>query len=234
MCFYCDQKYVPGHKCSGQMYSLVVLADDSDDDSQDSDVEEEELEELPENPQISLNAMHGVQTYRTMRVKGTVGKHTIHILVDCGSTHNFVDISVAKKLGCQIVKTCPLAVTVGDGYNVASTSACKQFKWQLQGIEFCSDVMLLPLGGCEMVLGIQWLSTLGDMKCNFKKMRMEFVYNKRKMVLRGTPKSTLEWMPNNKPNKIVKHCSQSQLNSMQYFVFPCEEVRLISLESLQA
>ena len=212
---------------------MVVLADDSDDDSQDSDVEEEELEELPENPHISLNAMHGVQTYRTMRVKGTVGKHAIHILVDCGSTHNFVDISVAKKLGCQIVKTCPLAVTVGDGYNVASTSACKQFKWQLQGIEFCSDVMLLPLGGCEMVLGIQWLSTLGDMKCNFNKLRMEFVYNKRKMVLRGTPKSTLEWMPNNKQNKIVKHCSsKSHLNSI--CVFPCEEVRLMSLEGLQA
>ncbi|GJU46257.1 retrotransposable element Tf2 [Tanacetum coccineum] len=25
-CFYCDQKYVPGHKCSGQMFVLEVLA----------------------------------------------------------------------------------------------------------------------------------------------------------------------------------------------------------------
>nr|GEV07607.1 RNA-directed DNA polymerase, eukaryota [Tanacetum cinerariifolium] len=30
------------------------------------------------------------------------------------------------------------------------------------------DVMLLPLRGCEMVLGIQWLSTLGTIEWNFK------------------------------------------------------------------
>ncbi|GJV72837.1 retrotransposon protein, putative, unclassified [Tanacetum coccineum] len=32
-------------------------------------------------------------------------------------------------------------------------SECKQFHWKLQGVDFWSDVMLLPLGGCEMVLG---------------------------------------------------------------------------------
>ena len=26
-CFYCDQKYSPGHKCSGQMYSLEVISE---------------------------------------------------------------------------------------------------------------------------------------------------------------------------------------------------------------
>nr|GEY22435.1 putative nucleotidyltransferase, ribonuclease H [Tanacetum cinerariifolium] len=26
LCFYCDQKYSPGHKCSGQMYSLEIMA----------------------------------------------------------------------------------------------------------------------------------------------------------------------------------------------------------------
>ena len=58
--------------------------------------------------------------------------------------------------------------------------------------------MLLPLGGYEMVLGIIWLSTFGNIKCNFKDLRMEFVYNQKKMVLRGTPKSNLEWMSTNK------------------------------------
>ncbi|GJU70325.1 hypothetical protein Tco_1256584 [Tanacetum coccineum] len=40
------------------------------------------------------------------------------------------------------------------------------FEWQLQG-ETYIDMMILPLGGCEMVLGIQWSTTLGDIKCNF-------------------------------------------------------------------
>ncbi|GJV55960.1 retrotransposon-related protein [Tanacetum coccineum] len=234
LCFYCDQKYTPGHKCSGQMYSLEVLAMDNDE-SLDSDMEclgEVNVEEIPEVPQISLNAMNGVQNYRTMRVKGTVGKHIIHILVDCGSTHNFVDITAAKKLGCSIKSTCPLAVTVGDGYNIATTSKCKQFHWQLQGVDFCSDVMLLPLSGCEMVLGIQWLATLGDIKCNFKELRMEFMYQSKKMVLRGTPKSNLEWMPNNKQLKMDRQGKQPEFSSMQLCVFPCAEVSLMRLEGL--
>ncbi|GKB66889.1 hypothetical protein Tco_0928301 [Tanacetum coccineum] len=31
LCFYYDQKYTPGHKCSGQLYSLVVLAYEEDE-----------------------------------------------------------------------------------------------------------------------------------------------------------------------------------------------------------
>ena len=54
--------------------------------------------------------------------------------------------------------------------------------------------MLLPLGGCDMVLGMQWLSTLGEMRCNFLDLRMSFVYNGRIFNLRGSTKTTVEWM----------------------------------------
>ncbi|GJU07857.1 glycoside hydrolase, catalytic domain-containing protein [Tanacetum coccineum] len=76
--------------------------------------------------------------------------------------------TVAKKLGCYIKSTCPFSVTMGDGYNIVTTSECKQFHWHLQGVDFCSGVMFLPLGGCEMVLGIKCLSTLGDIKTRRK------------------------------------------------------------------
>ncbi|GKF38821.1 hypothetical protein Tco_0118882 [Tanacetum coccineum] len=29
-CFFCDQRYVPGHKCSGQLYALEVVVNDMD------------------------------------------------------------------------------------------------------------------------------------------------------------------------------------------------------------
>ena len=140
---------------------MVVPESDETEEFMECLEQEEEIEEIVREPQISLNALTGVHNYRTMRIKGTVGKHKIHILVDSGSTHNFVDVNVAKKLGCKIISTCPLAITVGDGYKTASNSVCKNFKWQLHGVESCSDVMLLKLGGCEMVLGIQWLEALG-------------------------------------------------------------------------
>ncbi|GJW89610.1 retrovirus-related pol polyprotein from transposon TNT 1-94 [Tanacetum coccineum] len=100
-----------------------------------------------------------------MRVTAKVGKHELHILVDCGSTHNFLDDSVAKKIDCQPKTTCRLDVTVGGGKQLISNSECKGFMWRIKGETFVADMIILPLEGCEMVLGIQWLATLGDIKC---------------------------------------------------------------------
>ncbi|GJV17836.1 reverse transcriptase [Tanacetum coccineum] len=131
LCFYCDQKYTLGHECSGQLYSLVFLADEEDEFFEVAQAEEKELFAQEEIPHISLNALNGSNTFQTMGVTAKVGKHELHILVDCVSTHNFLDDSVAKKIGET----------------------------------FVADMIILPLEGCEMVLGIQWLATLGDIKC---------------------------------------------------------------------
>ncbi|GJW14002.1 transposon ty3-G gag-pol polyprotein [Tanacetum coccineum] len=99
----------PGHKCSGQLYSLVVLADD-EEEYFEAEEGGEELMTPDEIPQISLNALNRANTFQTMRVTGKVGKHELHILIDCGSTDNFLDVNVAKRVGCPVTSTCPLAV----------------------------------------------------------------------------------------------------------------------------
>ncbi|GKD62399.1 reverse transcriptase, partial [Tanacetum coccineum] len=206
LCFYYDQKYVPGHKCAGQLFSLVVLLDEEFEENNEEETKENRVEEDFEvvQPQISLNALTGTNNSQTMRVLGTVGKHVVHILVDCISTHNFLDKNVAHKLGCPIRPIVSLAVTVADGNNLLTTSECKNFKWKFGNNVLTTDVMLLPLGRCDMVLGIQWLATLGDIKCNFKELRMEFKIQGRRVVIRGTHKSTMEWMNDKGTNKNVK------------------------------
>ncbi|GJR68291.1 retrotransposon-related protein [Tanacetum coccineum] len=121
-------------------------------------------------PQISLNAMTGVPNYQTMRVKGHVKKQALHLLADCGSTHNFLDLHDARRLRCNMSKTCLLQVSVANGQVMSSIYECKNFKWSIQGQEFETDVMILPLGGCEIVLGIQWLATLGTIQFDFKNL----------------------------------------------------------------
>nr|GEW16251.1 putative mitochondrial protein [Tanacetum cinerariifolium] len=140
---------------------------------------------VTDSPQITLNALFGLNSYQPIRVRGRVGKQVVHILIDYGSTHNFLDIHSAKKLGCRLAKTTPMQVSVANGQRMMSTSVCHDFKWSLQNEVFTSDVMLLPLGGCEMVLGIQWLATLRDMQCNFKKLIMKFNHKGKQLVLRG-------------------------------------------------
>lgn len=156
-----------------------------------------------ETPHISLNALTGLTGYRTMRVIGHFGKQKIHILIDSGSTHNFVDLHTAKKLGCRIHEIDPLQVSVADGNKIVSKSMCKNFTWKIMGETFTTDAMLLPLGGCEMVLGVQWLATLGDIVWNFSSLRMQFTYEGRPVALRGTTKSPMQWFSGKQLSKHV-------------------------------
>ncbi|GKA89494.1 reverse transcriptase [Tanacetum coccineum] len=64
-----------------------------------------------------------------------------------------------SQLGCPLTSTYPLQVTVANGNNIMTSKMCR-IKWSLHGEDFVADMMILPLGGSEMVLGIQWLSTL--------------------------------------------------------------------------
>ncbi|GJT48766.1 hypothetical protein Tco_0974923 [Tanacetum coccineum] len=206
LCFYCDHKYVPGHKGSGQLYSLVVLPEEvMCEISKEEDFIDMGSAEL-QAPQISLHALTGTNNFQTMRVIGTVGRNVVHILIDYGSTYNFLDKNMAKKLGCDIRNTFPL--TVANGNNLVSDA-----EW-----------------GCEMVLGIQWLATLGNIRCNFKELRMDFKYNGKRVSIRGTHRSTMEWLSNKTSENAVKQSMQAKLYSMALCVFPNFAATCMQLE----
>ncbi|GJU09767.1 hypothetical protein Tco_1132163 [Tanacetum coccineum] len=105
---------------------------------------------IDEPPLISLNALFGENSYRTTRVRAYVRKNVVHTLIDCGSTHNFLDWNTSRNLGCKLRKICPSKVSVANGHVMNSLYECKDFTWELQGITYTSDVMILPLRGCGM------------------------------------------------------------------------------------
>nr|GEW87950.1 hypothetical protein [Tanacetum cinerariifolium] len=135
LCFYCDQKYMPSHKCSCQMYALEISPregdyelDLSESQEEDSANKGQELFESECYSEISLNALTGVPTFNTMRVRGNVGKHLLHMLYDTSSTHNFLDLFTTKKLGCNLRKTCPLQVTVAGRSKLVSQNMVYGFQ----------------------------------------------------------------------------------------------------------
>lgn len=119
-----------------------------------------------------------------MRVTGSINGQKIHILVDSGNTHNFTDAITTQKLDCQMSSNPPMIVIVADGNKIQSNQMCARLVWKIQGQAFQIDFLILPLEGCQMVLGIQWLVQLGIIKWNFQQLRMEFDVDNRKNVLR--------------------------------------------------
>ena len=99
----------------------------------------------------------------------------------------------------------------------------------MNGEVFTTDVMLLPLGSCEMVLGVQWLSTLGDIrKWNFKELRMEFMHNNRRVILRGTSKAPVHWVDGRKQLQMLEQPHQAEM--MMLCVYPNTCIELCSIE----
>ena len=47
------------------------------------------------------------------------------------------------------------------------------------------DFLSLDLGSTDVILGMKWLQTLGEIKVNWKLLTMEFWVNVQMVVLRG-------------------------------------------------
>ncbi|XP_021768532.1 uncharacterized protein LOC110732838 [Chenopodium quinoa] len=190
LCYYCDQPYTREHQCQFKKPQLFTVEIPGSIDS-DSD---EDLGSFPnsiDEPQISMHALAGNQSFQTMRVIGRIQGKDLHILIDSGSTHNFVDASVASKLGCSLEQIPFQAISVADGNHIPCQQACKGFAWSMHGHSFEADVLVIPLGSCDMVLGIQWLRLLGSIHWDFQKLRMEFTFQGKQIVLKGIPPKKL-------------------------------------------
>ncbi|PHT92339.1 hypothetical protein T459_00221 [Capsicum annuum] len=112
LCYFCNDKYMPGHKCnnSKQLYLLEVDESEDLDESQieqDGEVQEKQGDQLElghpaEHMEISMHALNGSLGFRTLKVTGYHSKMELHILIDTGSSHNFIDPDLVSKLGCEV------------------------------------------------------------------------------------------------------------------------------------
>lgn len=170
LCMFCDEVYTPGHSQKHKRSQIFVMEGDEGEESPFSDTEDETdtlavvtTEDKVENtPVISVNALNVSSTFNCMRVIGQCGKRKLYILIDNGSTHNFIDLNVANEIGCLLETITPMAVTAASGSTMMTRYKCTDFKWRMQGYNYSSEVRTLPLDCCDLVLGVQWLSTLGS------------------------------------------------------------------------
>lgn len=137
------------------MFKVEGIKEIADESFLEGEVEEVfEVEDNEDNPNISLHAITGPGTSRTMRVSGSLHNQELVILIDSGSTHNFVDPVVVQKAKLLVDSSHTLAVTVANGDKVKSEGKLYNLKLRLQGHTFAIDAYVLVLGGCDMVFGV--------------------------------------------------------------------------------
>ncbi|RWV98550.1 hypothetical protein GW17_00038591 [Ensete ventricosum] len=98
-----------------------------------------------------------------MKIGGLLKYQHVTILIDTGSTNNFMNSKVAARLALQIKDCNRFDVKVADGRILKYNKKCSRVRLVLEGQEIVADFFLLPLDNYEVLLGIEWLSTIGDM-----------------------------------------------------------------------
>ncbi|XP_026410147.1 uncharacterized protein LOC113305293 [Papaver somniferum] len=195
LCYNCDEVYKQGHFCKGKQNIFMLQVENTD--SQDTGEEGEFFEEAEDSPvhpdmEISLHALTGHVTGDTIRIPGVLNNHKASILIDSGSTTSFIDSALDTSLHCNIEATTPMKVTVANGEQTLGKGICPQLQWSMQGHDFVENIRILPLGGCDIVSGADWLKTLGDVLFNFSKLSISFKYRRKKITLQGIfPKPSL-------------------------------------------
>ncbi|XP_077219753.1 uncharacterized protein LOC143853943 [Tasmannia lanceolata] len=215
---------------------MIELVDDSDiDDDGESDHEDADQEGNGDTVVISVHALAGYSTPQTMRVNGYIKRQPVTILIDSGSTNNFLDVRIAKRLSCLVENSDKFEVKVANGRTLTSTGKCSNMKIFVQDQELVTDLFLLPLDGCDIVLGAQWLLTLGDITWNFSKLIMQFSLNGKRVTIKGKGGGSVTTISNHRMEKLVQKEHEVflvQLQRLESFetATEAEEMEVLLLE----
>ncbi|RRT82445.1 hypothetical protein B296_00004927 [Ensete ventricosum] len=109
-----------------------------------------------------VHALAGYVNPQMMKIGGFLKQQPITILIDTGSTNNFMDNKVVARSTLQIEDCNKFDVKVAYSRILNYNQRYSWVKRVLQGQEITADFFLLLLENYEAVLGIEWLSSLGD------------------------------------------------------------------------
>ena len=107
--------------------------------------------------------MEGITNPQTLKNKNVI------LLIDSGSTHNFIHCKVAKELNCFLCLALECEVMVENGGIINCFGKCHNIKLTMGEYVLNSTILSIPMGGADVVLGVQWLQYLGTMSFNFQK-----------------------------------------------------------------
>jgi hypothetical protein len=181
--FTCKEPWNPAHKCMGrgQVHYVEVTSDNEEEDKigQIQNMEAETTKVVEEqitghDSMDTLASISGVTEYNTFRMRGVLKGDRVSVLIDGGSSHNFIDSALLKRRHIPTVEFEGFKVEVAGG----STMPCDRYilgmKLTLGRHELIQDIYVMNLPDTNIILGVQWLGTLGPITTNYKTMEMSF------------------------------------------------------------
>lgn len=196
LCYSCGEKYIPGHVCPDRQGAQVKAIETEEDGVILSDAMldaiagEEALEDAAAF--LTVNAVAGTSHSKSIKIRALVGTQVMLLLVDSGSSHTFIDQQLVARLNCK-TEALPksMRVRVANGQFLHCNSEVKQLEWWSQDTTFATDMKVIPLGGYDAILGMDWLSMWGEMTCHWQDRWLRFQKDGKTVTLQGMQDTTV-------------------------------------------
>ncbi|MCO5612470.1 hypothetical protein L7F22_066737 [Adiantum nelumboides] len=115
---------------------------------------------------------------------GNVRKHDAFILFDPGSTHNFISLEFATKLGVQDFEMGDAMKADGAfiGQDVSVTPLTRKLRLHIQEYVDKEDFFISPLKHEDVILGAPWFDRLAA-SIKFPERKISFKFRKKDMYI---------------------------------------------------
>jgi hypothetical protein len=162
---------------------------------------------------LSQQAFYGTENNACFRLQGLIQDQEVLILIDSGSSDNFISSLLAARLqGVQPLQTA-VKVKIANGVILTGTTGIPHCNRSCQGATFSTNMKVIPLH-CYVILGIDRLKTHSPMNIDWDNKWTEVKQRNHKKVLHGLTSKTSSCLPTS--------CAQLQLfehmDSILFFV----------------
>ncbi|KAD2805797.1 hypothetical protein E3N88_39174 [Mikania micrantha] len=209
LCYRCGQVYGPAHRCPEGKLRILLLGEDEEESEKGEQLvlEEVSLETGNDNLggtclALELAGFFKQQgTLNTFKLEGTIQGIPISMLVDSGATHNFISSKLVAALDIPSNLFAGIHIRLGDGHVVFIERQCEKVAVQMGTCSFLVDVLVFDTGDLDLILGMDWLQSLGEVTHDWKNAWMKFVHLDVPVVLYGTNTKQLsatalqQWLP---------------------------------------
>jgi hypothetical protein len=123
---------------------------------------------------VTLASINGVPKFNTFRMSGVLQGQKVSVLIDGGASHNFIDSILLQRRHIPTVDFEGFRVEVAVGRTMPCDRYILGMKLTLGRHNLAHDFYVMELPDTNIILRVQWISTLGPITTNYKTMKMSF------------------------------------------------------------
>ena len=105
---------------------------------------------------------------------------------------------------------------VANGSTLPCKGKCRNVCIFIGDYNLRSNMFSMPLGGCDVILGTQWLHTLGPILWDFAELWMHFLVNGKKHTFNGLQPGSLSIINSHHMETIRKNNSHGIITQLHF------------------